>query len=113
MVSKPDYIRRLEDEYGKPYSTLELEVPEDFPKYLDGRAFTIVFSDNHMEFETGEFKGRTKIYLTKQSFYLYLFKSVTDSKNLVIYYQEGQLNELKVFIGQLLKTYKNGAANSK
>ena len=112
MVSKPDYIKRLEDG-GKPFSTLELEVPEDFPKYLDGRAFTIVFSDNHMEFETGEFKVRTKIYLTKQSFYLYLFKSVTDSKNLVIYYQEGQLNELKVFIGQLLKTYKNGTANSK
>ena len=112
MVSKPDYIKGIEDG-EKPFSTVELDVPEDFSKFLDGRALTTVFSDNHMEFETGEFKVRTKIYLTKQSFYLYLFKSVTDSKNLVIYYKEEQLNELKLFIRQLLKTYKNGTTNSK
>jgi len=111
MVSKPEYIKRLED--GKPFSTLELEVPEDFPKFLDGRAFTTVFSDSLMEFKTGEVKVISKIYLTKQSFYLYLFKSEINDKDLVIYYREEQSNELKLFIGQLLKTYKNGTTNIK
>jgi hypothetical protein len=32
---------------------------------------------------------------------------------LVIYYKEEQLNELKLFIKQLLKTYKNGTINNK
>jgi hypothetical protein len=32
MVSKPDYIKGLED--GKPFSTLELDVPDDFPQFL-------------------------------------------------------------------------------
>jgi hypothetical protein len=32
---------------------------------------------------------------------------------LVIYYKEEQLNELKIFIKQLLKTYKNGTINNK
>jgi hypothetical protein len=112
MVSKPEYIIGVENG-GKPFSTLELEVPEDFPKFLDGRAFTTVFSDSLMEFKTGEVKVRSKIYLTKQSFYLYLFKSEMDDKDLVIYYREEQSNELKLFIGQLLKTYKNGTTNIK
>jgi hypothetical protein len=111
MVSKPEYIIGIED--GKPFSTLELEVPDDFQKFLDGRTFTTVYSDNWMEFKTGEFKTRSKIYSTKQSFYLYLFKSVMDDKSLAIYYREEQLNELKLFIGQLLKTYKNGTTNIK
>ena len=111
MVSKPDYIIKVEDE--KLFSTLELDVPEDFQKFLDGRAFTTVFSDSWMEFETSEFKTRSKIYLTKQAFYLYLLKDSIDSKTLVIYYKEEQLNELKLFIRQLLKTYKNGTTNIK
>jgi hypothetical protein len=111
MVSKPDYIKGLED--GKPFSTLELDVPEDFSKFLDGRAFTTVFTDGWMDFETSELKTRSQIYLTKQSFYLYLFKDSVDKKTLVIYYKEEQLNELKLFIRQLLKTYKNGTTNSK
>ena len=36
-----------------------------------------------------------------------------DNKDLVIYYREEQSNELKLFIGQLLKTYKNGTTNIK
>jgi hypothetical protein len=111
MVSKPEYIEKLED--GKLFSTLELEVPDDFLKFLDGRAFTTVYSDNWMEFKTGEFKTKSKIFRTKQSFYLYLFKSAMDDKSLTIYYREEQLNELKLFIGQLLKTYKNGTINNK
>ena len=111
MVSKPEYIKDIED--GKPFSTLELDVPDDFSKFLDGRALTTVFTDGWMDFETGELKTRSQIYLTKQSFYLYLFKSAMDDKNLAIYYREEQLNELKLFIGQLLKTYKNGTTNIK
>lgn len=111
MVSKPEYIKSLED--GKPFSTLELDVPDDFQKFLDGRALTTVFSDSWMEFEIGEVKTRSKIYLTKQSFYLYLLKADVNNKTLVIYYKEEQLNELKIFIKQLLKTYKNGTINNK
>ncbi len=111
MVSKPDYIKGLED--GKPFSTLELDVPDDFQKFLDGRALTTVFTDGWMDFETGELETRSQIYLTKQSFYLYLFKDSVDKKTLVIYYKEEQLNELKLFIRQLLKTYKNGTVNNK
>ena len=111
MVSKPEYIIGVEN--GVPFSTLELEVPDDFPKFLDGRAFTTVYSDNWMEFKTGEVKVISKIYSTKQSFYLYLFKSAMDYKNLAIYYREEKSNELKLFIGQLLKTYKNGTTNIK
>ena len=69
MVSKPDYIKGIEDG-EKPFSTVELDVPEDFSKFLDGRALTTVFSDGWMDFETGELKTRSQIYLTKQSFYL-------------------------------------------
>jgi hypothetical protein len=111
MVSKPDYIENLED--GKLFSTLEFEVPDDFLKFLDGRALTTVFSDSWMEFEIGEIKTKSKIYKTKQPFYLYLLKDCVDNKTLVIYYKEEQLNELKLFIKQLLKTYKNGTINNK
>ena len=90
MVSKPEYIIGIE--VGtQPFSTLELDVPDDFLKFLDGRAFTTVYSDNWMEFKTGEFKTRSKIFRTKQSFYLYLFKSAMDDKSLTIYYREEQL----------------------
>ena len=111
MVSKPEYIMNVEG--GKPFSTLELEVPDDFPKFLDGRAFTTVYSDNYMNYGTEEFNTRSKIYLTKQSFYLYLLKGDITDKTLVVYYREEQLNELKIFIKQLLKTFKNGTTNNK
>jgi hypothetical protein len=111
MVSKPDYIKKLED--GKLFSTLEFEVPDDFLKFLDGRALTTVFSDSWMEFGIGEIKTKSKIYKTKQPFYLYLLKDCVDKETLVIYYKEEQLNELKLFIKQLLKTYKNGTINNK
>jgi hypothetical protein len=94
MVSKPDYIKKLED--GKLFSTLEFEVPDDFLKFLDGRALTTVFSDSWMEFEIGEIKTKSKIYKTKQPFYLYLLKDCVDKETLVIYYKEEQLNELNI-----------------
>jgi|TARA_B110000503_G_scaffold26447_1_gene41762 hypothetical protein len=111
MISKPEYIKGLEN--GKPFSTLELGVPDDFQKFLDGRDLITVFSDSWMEFEIGEIKTICKIYLTKQFFYLFLLNGNVDNKTLVIYYNEEQLNELKIFIKQLLKTYKNGAINNK
>lgn len=111
MVRKPEYIEKLEE--GKLFSTLEINVPDDFQKYLEGRSLTVVNSDNFMEFETGNFTTLSQIYSTKQGFYLYLLKGDITNRTLVVYYKEEQLNELKVFVRQLLKTYKNGTINNK
>lgn len=111
MVRKPEYIEKLED--GKLFSSVEINVPDEFQEFLDGRSLTTVYSDSWVDYETSKFNVRCKIYSTKQSFYLYLFKSDIEGKSLVIYYKEEQLNELKLFIGQLLKTFKNGTINNK
>jgi hypothetical protein len=111
MVRKPEYIEKLED--GKLFSTVEINVPDEFQKFLDGRSLTTVYTDSWIDYETAKFNTRSKIYSTKQPFYLYLFKSDLDGKTLVIYYKEEQINELKLFISQLLKTFKNGTTNNK
>ena len=111
MVSKPEYIEKLED--GKLFSTVEINVPDDFQQFLEGRSLTVVHSENFIDFENGNFTTLTQIFSTKQSFYLYLLKGSFDDKTLVIYYKEDQINELKVFVKQLLKTYKNGTINNK
>ena len=47
-----------------------------------------------------------KIYKTKQGFYLYLLfrDTITD---ITIYYKQTQLNELTLFMGQLIKQFKS------
>ena len=111
MVRKPEYIEKLED--GKLFSSVELNVPEEFQSFLDGRSLTTVHTDSWIDYETAKFNTRSKIYSTKQPFYLYLFKNDIQGKTLVIYYKEEQINELKLFIAQLLKTFKNGTTNNK
>ena len=111
MVRKPDYIEKLED--GKLFSTVEINVPDDFQKYLESRSMTLVHSENFVNFDDGNFTTLTQIFSTKQPFYLYLLKGSFDDRTLVIYYKEEQINELKVFVKQLLKTYKNGTINNK
>lgn len=112
MIEKPDYIKGLENE-GKPFSIMRVVLPKGFDDFMKSRSVDLVLSESYLNFLDNKIHYRNKIYLTKQSFYLYLSLEDTDNEYLTIYYKENQLNELTIFITQLLKTYKNGTTNNK
>jgi hypothetical protein len=100
------FIERIENEKGI-LSLLKLEkIGSDFPNFIGKRDFELVYSRNSMDVENGSVIEYNKIYKTKQEFYLSLFIGNDAKVSLNIYYDIKQLNELKLFISQLLKEYK-------
>lgn len=100
------FIERIENEKGI-LSLLKLEVPDSkFTNFISKRDFELVYSENSMNVEDGSVLQHNQIYKTKQEFYLSLFIGNKGGICLNIYYDIKQLNELKLFISQLLKEYK-------
>jgi hypothetical protein len=100
------FIERIENEKGV-LSLLKLEtLGPDFPNFIGKRDFELVYSRNSMDVKNGSVIEHNKIYKTKQEFYLSLFIGNEGNIFLNIYYNIKQLNELKLFISQLLKEYK-------
>lgn len=100
-MEKPNYIKKIETDKNICLSIMNLpDATEDFIKFTSEK-FELVDSLGDMGLDI-KITFKEKLYLTKQEFYLYLL--ITDDKIKVrIYYQQKQLNELKLIIGQLLK----------
>jgi|694.fasta_scaffold117675_4 hypothetical protein len=106
ILKNNKFIERIENEKGI-LSLLKLEVPgTSFTEFISKRDFELVYSENSMDIKDGSVIQHSRIYKTKQEFYLSLFIGNKGGVSLNIYYNIKQLNELKLFISQLLKEYK-------
>jgi len=104
MIELPHYIKNVEKHV---LSTLNLSfLRNGVEEFLDGKTFTIVWSEGDIDVQTGKIKFSKKIYETKQGFYLYLLLN-QEIPSMVVYYKQEQINELKIFISQLLKQFNN------
>jgi hypothetical protein len=106
---KPEYILLREKKDGVVFSSMTVEVPKEFDKFIKDKNFTLRCSESSYNPET-DILYKNKVYQTKQGFFLYL--SLTE-ETMVIYYGEDQLNELTLFIRQLFKQLKNATNNDK
>ena len=111
MIKRPEYITKLEND--TLFSTMEIKVPKSFNKFITDRSYELVHSETYITIGSNIIQYKSKIYKTKQDFYLYLsIEEVGLEDSLVIYFKQEQLNELTLFINQLLKIYKNATVNN-
>jgi hypothetical protein len=108
-MTKPEYILLREKKDGVVFSSMTVEVPKEFDRFIKDKNFTLRCSESSYSPET-DILYKNKVYQTKQGFFLYL--SLTE-ETMVIYYGEDQLNELTLFIRQLFKQLKNATNNDK
>lgn len=109
-MNKPDYILHLESKHGeKFFSSMVLDVPKNFDKFIKDRKFTLRYSESSFDAES-DIQYKNKIYQTQQGFFLYLSLETDTS---VLYYSEDQINEVTFFIRQLFKQFKNATNNNK
>jgi len=100
-MTKSNYIEKIEKENNVYFSVMDL--PNATPEFLKfiSEKFALIHSIAEMGQDL-KITYKEKIYLTKQEFYLYLL--ITDDDIQVrVYYQQKQLDELRLIIGQLLK----------
>lgn len=100
-MKKPNYIEKVEDDKNVYFSVMNLPMASpDFLKFTSDK-FELAHSIAEMAQDL-KINFKEKIYLTKQEFYIYLL--ITDDDIQVrVYYQQKQLDELRLIIGQLLK----------
>lgn len=110
-MKKIEYIKKLE-EGGETYSVINiLSVPKEFEKSIDGLKTTLVYSESNADYKDGKIKYSEKIYKTAQGFYIYLSLGEGAHVGLSIYYKQEKLNEVTLFVGGLLKQFKNATIN--
>jgi hypothetical protein len=110
-MDTPKYIIRLE-EGGETYSVVNiLSVPNEIEQYLNKIKSTIVYSVGDLNYPGIKINYTEKIYRTAQGFYIYLSLKGNDTPVIIIYYKQEQLNEMTLFVGQLLKQFKNATIN--
>ena len=100
-MEKPNYIEKIEGNKNFYFSVMDLpNASHDFLKFVSEK-FELIHSVAEMGQDL-KIDFKEKIYLTKQEFYIYLL--ITDDDIQVrVYYQQKQLDELRLIIGQLLK----------
>ena len=104
IIETPKYIKSIEDEVLSQI-TVEFQ-KKGIDEFISNKTFTVVWSEGNTDEQTGKIKFRKKIYKTKQGFYLYLLLNEEDT-SMVVYYRQHQINELTIFISQLLKQFNN------
>ena len=109
IMETPEYIIKL----NQDLSTTVVSLPKGFDDYLKDRKVTLIHTESNISFEDIKFIYKTKLYKTQQGFYLYLLFNKEDVEDMIIYYKQEQLNELTVFITQLIKQFKNATTNDK
>lgn len=110
-MEKPNYIKECELTDGI-LSINRITMPEGFDDYIKSRKMELVYCESSTDFETGKTMFSSKIYKTKQGFYLYLLFRDTRT-DITIYYKQKQQDELTIIIGQLIKQFKNETNNNK
>jgi hypothetical protein len=112
MMSIPKYISNLEKN-GDIFSVMNvISVPKEIEGYLNKMKTTVVYSDSKIDYIDTSIRYNEKIYKTVQGFYIYLsLREVGTHAGLTIYYKQEQQNEITLFVGQLLKQFKNATIN--
>ncbi len=100
-MKKSNYIEKVENDRNIYFSVMDLPMATpDFLKFTSDK-FELIHSIAEMGQDL-KINFKEKLYLTKQEFYIYLL--ITDNDIIVrVYYQQKQLDELRLIIGQLLK----------
>jgi hypothetical protein len=100
-MEKPNYIENIEKDNNLYFSVMDLpNATQEFLKFTSDK-FILIHSIAEMSQDL-KITFKEQIYLTKQEFYLYLL--ITDNDIQVrVYYQQKQLDELRLIIGQILK----------
>jgi hypothetical protein len=110
-MEKIEYIKKLE-EGGVVFSMVNiLSVPKEIEQYLNKIKSTIIYSIADLTYPNIEIKYTEKIYRTVQGFFIYLSIREDGTPVITIYYKQEQLNEMTLFVGQLLKQFKNATVN--
>lgn len=110
-MEKIEYIKKLE-EGGVAFSMVNiLSVPKEIEQYLNKIKSTIIYSIADLTYPNIEIKYTEKIYRTVQGFFIYLSIREDGTPVITIYYKQEQLNEMTLFVGQLLKQFKNATVN--
>lgn len=110
-MEKIEYIKKLE-EGGVAFSMVNiLSVPKEIEQYLNKIKSTIIYSIGDLTYPNIEIKYTEKIYRTVQGFFIYLSIIEDDTPVITIYYKQEQLSEMTLFVGQLLKQFKNATVN--
>jgi hypothetical protein len=104
IIETPKYIESIEDEVLSQI-TVKFQ-KKGIDDFIGNKTFTVVLSEGDSVEQTGKIKFRKKIYKTKQGFYLYLLLN-DEGTSMVVYYKQHQINELTIFISQLLKQFNN------
>jgi len=104
IIETPKYIESIEDEVLSQI-TVEFQ-KKGIDEFISNKTFTVVWSEGNADEQTGKIKFRKKIYKTKQGFYLYLLLNEEETP-MNVYYKQHQINELTIFISQLLKQFNN------
>ena len=110
-MEKIEYIKKLEAG-GVVFSMVNiLSVPKEIEQYLNKIKSTIIYSIGDLTYPNIEIKYTEKIYRTVQGFFIYLSIRENGTPVITIYYKQEQLNEMTLFVGQLLKQFKNATVN--
>ena len=103
-MEKPYYIEECERK-NEIFSVNRISMPDGFDNYLKDKKMELVYSESNTDFETGKTIFSSKIYKTKQEFYIYLLFCDTKT-DITIYYKPNQQDELTIFMGLLIKQFK-------
>lgn len=113
MDSKPLYIEKLEETEGI-FSVMNFHAfRNEIYKFFDDKNIPKVFEKSFIHID-GSAQWNELIYRTQQFFYLYIRTDQQDSRNwnLTIYYKPEKLNELIIFIRQVLKQLRDDSINN-
>jgi len=103
-MEKPNYIKECEVKDGI-LSINTITMPNNFDNYLKDKKMELTYVESNTDFDTGKTVFTSKIYKTKQGFYLYLLLRDSDI-DVTIYYKQTQFNELTLFVRQFIKDFK-------
>jgi hypothetical protein len=97
---------KIKEKNNEFYSMLKVSNLFDINSFLNRKNLTMVKStSNYMD---NSFSYEECLFETSAGFYLYLLKEMgtQNSYKLSFYYKEEQLNEVKIFLNQLIKNTK-------
>lgn len=112
-MTTPKYIESLEETEGV-FSIMKFHhFKTDIFKFFDDKKIPKVFERSYIHLD-GSAEWMELIYKTQQSFYLYLNNKseVETNWELIIYYKPENLNELIIFIRQVLKQLRDDTINN-
>jgi hypothetical protein len=113
-MKKPKYIKELEKTVGV-FSVMDFHVfRTQISDYFDEKKIEKVFEKSEILMD-GSAKWIEMVYKTVQPFYLYVRNESDDLPEwyITIYYKPEQLNELIVFIRQVLKQLRYGTTDDR